>query len=686
MVYISDRQKQLLATIMSNSEGVSIKELQQSLGVSRRTIYREFEDIKPLLAKRGVAIIADRKQYNLEGNNQELAKLRQLTKEVDSKLPMSVEQRESAETCLLLVKNEPQKIIELALDLNVSEATIKNDLKHVAKSLEQYQVEFNGRKGIGIQVECDEIKRRQLIIGILLTRINDYEFFRYLEETDKKSNNFFLQLLPKSIMLMIKKTLEKTIFKQIHLDSDHSMMELILTFSLTFMRCANGNKIVDLNANSNSLKYQGYLFQFLSEYAQTEKLPVGQGDINYLANKLMASDIKRPMLSYDSDYELELSLKVKDLVQDVAHEINFDFQKNTAFINRLTKHVISLLGHHITPLPNSKIDSLTELSHRFPKLYKAIGDNWTNRFPEMSLTTSELQLLLLYFANEYTNQRYHEHIDALVICENGIGTSVILAQRLKQVFSEIKDVKISRIYELKELDLANYDLIVSTLPLSGFPGDYQLVSPLLLPDEIERIKVCLDKLQVKPNVESKDEQAVNHLGTKALSEIAIGSLFCSELVNGITVKTIPTTDLELSAIVNQCLQRLDSTLIANRAEVTEKLLKRIELAPVGLPNSNMALLHTSTHAVKRCSFTIFDLEKPIELEAMDHNLIQVTRILLMLGPAHLSTSEQAVMSMISSMIVMNDYNLSLFGSGSQKTIKDLIAKQYLDDLRQKISS
>lgn len=71
MVYISDRQKQLLATIMSNSEGVSIKELQQSLGVSRRTIYREFEDIKPLLAKRGVAIIADRKQYNLEGNNQE---------------------------------------------------------------------------------------------------------------------------------------------------------------------------------------------------------------------------------------------------------------------------------------------------------------------------------------------------------------------------------------------------------------------------------------------------------------------------------------------------------------------------------------------------------------------------------------------------------------------------------------
>ena len=125
------------------------------------------------------------------------------------------------------------------------------------------------------------------------------------------------------------------------------------------------------------------------------------------------------------------------------------------------------------------------------------------------------------------------------------------------------------------------------------------------------------------------------------------------------------------------------SIIKNQLPVAKKLIERIKLAPVGIPNSNLALLHTSNNEITRCSFTIFDLDNEINLPAMDHNEIQVKRILLMLGPEDISDPERKVMSLISSMIIMNDANLHLFENGNQEEIKNAIASQFLTELRTK---
>ena len=53
----------------------------------------------------------------------------------------------------------------------------------------------------------------------------------------------------------------------------------------------------------------------------------------------------------------------------------------------------------------------------------------------------------------------------------------------------------------------------------------------------------------------------------------------------------------------------------------------------------------------------------------------------MLSTAELSDNERAALSMVSSMIIMNDDNLKLFTTGSQNDIKDLIAIQFLSELK-----
>jgi mannitol operon transcriptional antiterminator len=83
---------------------------------------------------------------------------------------------------------------------------------------------------------------------------------------------------------------------------------------------------------------------------------------------------------------------------------------------------------------------------------------------------------------------------------------------------------------------------------------------------------------------------------------------------------------------------------------------------------------------------MFDLDNEISLLSMDHDTIQVKRILLMLAPDNLSDSEQQLLSMVSSMIIMSDSNLNLFTNGNQEQIKDALADLFLDEIKKGLTS
>lgn len=683
---LTERQKDILSLLITSEEGISVKELENRLNVSRRTIYREFKELKDVLATDELNLVNKKRKYGVEGNKEALNKLILAVKKTKIQSSMSVERRENALAAILLLNDEPKKIIQFALDLNVSEATIQNDLDIVEKSLAEYKINLIRKKGVGVYVEASESERRQVLVGILLSEINDYDFFHYLNHTQLKSHNFFLQIISRDLLFETRKALTKSIIPNIKLDSDHQLIELILIFAVSLTRIKAGFPIEKVDLEPGSLKYQGLVFRFMALITEKMALKVEQTDVTYLANKVMASDTEQTKLHYDSDYELAASIRVKNFVRIVSEKMQWNFQKSTTFVNRLIRHIIGLTQHRVTPLPNARIETLAGLSKRFTKLYTVIQQAWQAEFPTDKITSSEMQLLLLYFANEFTNFENHQQFNALVICENGIGTSAILKARLKQELPEIKQIKLSKVSDLVNIDLQKYDLILSTLELKGFSRSYQLVSPLLLDDEIIRIKNYLKDYERKYPLVNQPMFSSNKTkhATKELSKISIGTLFCADLVNSIKVQTLRYNATDLIAVVQECLAHIGRNLITTQLPVAKKILKRIQLAPVGIPNSHLALLHTSSHEIKRCTFMIFDLDNEIVLKSMDHNEIEVSRILLMLGPAELSDAEQEVMSLISSMIIMNDANLRLFTNGNQDQIKNAISSQYLQELKRKL--
>ncbi|GAA3313298.1 hypothetical protein GCM10020331_003120 [Ectobacillus funiculus] len=54
----------------------------------------------------------------------------------------------------------------------------------------------------------------------------------------------------------------------------------------------------------------------------------------------------------------------------------------------------------------------------------------------------------------------------------------MLATRLQQEFPEMKRVQNLSLFELPNINTDEYDIVVSTIALSGFSNDYIQVSPI----------------------------------------------------------------------------------------------------------------------------------------------------------------------------------------------------------------
>ena len=144
-MFLTQRQKQILQILLENQTGVTIKQIEENLGISRRTVYREFGDLK----KNNLEIVNQKGKYYLSGDAKQLQEVKELVRSSHSQSVMSIDKREKTIAATLLISTEPCKIIQFALDLNVSEATIQNDLNSVEKSLNRYHIKLIRKKGVG---------------------------------------------------------------------------------------------------------------------------------------------------------------------------------------------------------------------------------------------------------------------------------------------------------------------------------------------------------------------------------------------------------------------------------------------------------------------------------------------------------------------------------------------------------
>ncbi|WP_057736412.1 BglG family transcription antiterminator [Liquorilactobacillus uvarum] len=683
MILLSDRQKKILLRLCESDNGITMSAIENSLHISRRTVYREFSELKLYLQQHEVSVRNANGLYRLDGSATALKGLQTELQGQNEKMGLTAKQRQDALACLLLLSDEPLKIFSLAVSLDVSEGTIQRDLKVVTAALKEYQVKIVSKKAVGIETVGQEIQIRLILCGILTSEINEYEFFEYLNSKDDyRPHNFFLKLFPKDILLDCAKALKQATGAKLAHNSDVQEVQLILIIAISVMRMTNNTirkyKVVDVG---DLFKYRQRALEILGNFDGKIKEKITTSEIDFIAIQIKGLDYKLVKGDWADNYDFQISFNVKQLIQDVSETFHWNFSRDTELFSRLVKHMTFLLHNEGVKLPNTRIKVLNNVSVQYADLYHILQGALPKIFGNYGFTETEEQLILLYFANSYASTKSN-YLSALVICPNGIGTASILKSRLRRELPELAEIKIAKVSQLNEIHPNHYDVILSTLNLPGFDWNYHIVSPLLVGDEIARIKSFINKFDLEYRRKTVIEGKAVRLeeGQKRLTSLFDMVSESKKLVDHICLEQLDNKNEKLEELLVQILDRVPAAVVEDRKKIVHEMLKRVEAAPVGIPNASISLVHATDKSVLSPFFSVYELETPIVMRAMDQNAIYVKRILLMIGPAPMSDFQNSLMGTISSAIVMNNRYTEIFENGNLDKIKNLVAAQFMEQL------
>ncbi|KRL02467.1 transcription regulator [Liquorilactobacillus capillatus DSM 19910] len=657
--------------------------IENSLHISRRTIYREFSELKLYLQQHGLSVQNADGHYRLSGPIRALDGLRTELQGQNERIELTAKQRQDALACLLLLSDEPVKIFSLAVSLDVSEGTIQRDLKVITAALKEYQVKVVPKKAVGIQTVGQETQIRLILCGILTSEINEYEFFEYLNsQNDYQPHNFFLKLCPKEILLACAKALKQATGSKLAHNSDVQEVQLILIIAISVIRMTNNTirkyQVVDVG---DLFKYRQRALEILNHFDSRIKEKITTSEVDFIAIQIKGLDYKLVKGDWAHNYDFQISFNVKQLIQEVSETFHWNFSRDTELFARLVKHMTFLLHNEGVKLPNTRIKVLNNVSVQYASLYQLLQGALAKVFTGYDFTETEEQLILLYFANSYASTKSN-YLSALVICPNGIGTASILKSRLRREIPELAEIKIAKVSQLNEIHPNHYDVILSTLSLPGFDWNYHIVSPLLVGDEIARIKSFINQFNLEYKRKTVREGKMISLeeGQQRLEELFDMTSESKMLVDQIRLEHLNNNNEKLAELLVQVLAKVPTAVVKEPQQVVHEMLKRVKAAPVGIPNASISLVHATDKSVLKPFFSVYELRAPLTMKAMDQTPIQVKRILLMIGPAPMTDFQNNLMGTISGAIVMNNRYTAIFEKGNVDKIKNLIAAQFMEQL------
>ncbi|MFC6295659.1 BglG family transcription antiterminator [Lactiplantibacillus daoliensis] len=689
MVKFTQRQDDLLQLLLATPAGLSMSQIETAINSSRRTIYREFSNLELVLANAKLQIVNQDHRFQLSGTATDLVDFQAQLSDSHGIAPAFDSQtRQNALACRILMANRSMKLKELALDFDVSIATISNDLTTLAAPFADYDLSIERLKSRGIQVAGTESNVRSLFATILNNAINDYEFFKTIGKlqrglaiaaTDEQS--YFLQQLDPTVLLhcyLAVRSLKKKYFSSV---PDGQLQQLIITLTTAVMRIQHGQQVTYLRGinRDDFLKYQRLALAILTQLPDTIKSQITGAEIDFLAQQIKGLTFRIEQESALSNYDLQLTYRVKKLIDAVATNFDWSFGTDDQLLNNLTAHMQVALQRNGMPGPVPPSPELQAVRSQYPKLYAAVVRGFAATFPDQNFQIDELTYLLIHFASTYEQQLSHQTLKVLVLCPNGMTTARILKMRLARLLPEITTIEVARIGSLGQIDLQQFDMILSTTQLPGFKLNYRVVSPLLLENEVSSLREYIH--QYFPSTQMNDPQpAPQPVTTLDFDTVYQRMTIAKQILNRFTISAINNEHETMAETLVKITRHIDPNLIRDPLEVAGKLLHRIGLAPVGIPNTNLALVHTLSQQVTAPYCAIFELAVPIEFKSMDAKTIRLQRIVLMLGPADISDYENRLMGKLSALVIESQENTETFMAGSHQQLYQLISSAFLNEL------
>jgi mannitol operon transcriptional antiterminator len=700
-MYVSARERLILEILLAKKEEVTVKDLAKELDVSVRTIHRDLKGIEKILKdyhlrlvkKSGVGI-------QIMGEEEKMEELR-FNLFHFSNQEYTPDERQMIILCTLLESVEPVKLISLANDLNVTIATVSHDITKLEDRLRNFNLSILRKRGYGVELIGTETAKRRAMRSIIAENLDEVEFLSLVRENIQKKSTQqsdfiserLLGLVEKKKLLIVEKVIEEMKEELPYSIADSAHIGLVVHLALAIERILQGKNIQIDQAYLEQLQATpeyGLSEKIIRKLSKIFKVPIPEAEVGYVTMHLQGAKLRHDKEYVIEESSLKVAIKAKSLIRFVEDQLHFDLSNNVSLFQGLVAHLKPAL-YRIKQNMGITNPLLPKIKEDYEDLFVIVQEGVKKVFPDLSVPDEEIGYLVMHFGSALLGYRKAKDLSALIICSSGIGTSKMLATRLKQELPEIKRFQIASLFELNQLSIDDFDLVISTIQLPNFSSDYIVVSPILTQEEMKKLRNYIRHQMIEeihketPLMDRKfpDSQPVEKT-IKRMENIHEYSAAISTILRGFQLLTVTEPQTVEQVLKEACEFLYKQGVIRDVGFITKALLEREKRGGLGIPNTKLVLYHTRNEWVLHPSFTIVSLKKPLRVKAMDQSEIQAESLLLLLSPKQLSSQGLEVLSFISSLIIENEQSIKIFESNNVHSLSSYLAAKFEQFFDEKI--
>ncbi len=688
-MYISARERKILDFLLDKSDETTVKQLAEELDVSARTVHRDLKGVEEILKEYRLRLMKKSGsgiQVAGDEEGKEKLKLFLFTLSHNEYTP---EERQNMILSELLDEKEPVKLISLANDLNVTIATISNDLNKVEERIAPFDLTLIRKRGYGVEITGTESAKRKAMSRLIIENIDEFEFISILKENiQKKSTQYMdtitdrlLGLVDKKKLLTIEKQIEKIKPELPYSIADSAYIGLVVHLALAIERIQQGEEINfdldDLNQLKETREYK-VAEKIVSGLEDAFRIEISHGEVGYITMHLMGAKLRNENDDMFEEPSLHIGLFAQKLIRYVSDEVGQDLTRNVSLYQGLVAHLRPAM-YRIKQNMGISNPLLSKIETDYRELFDTIQNVVKEMTPDLYVPKEEIGYLVMHFASALLKTDIVKTYHILVVCSSGIGTSKMLSTKLEQEIAGIKTVNAS-LFDLETVRLKDFDAIISTIPLK-IENDYLVVNPLLLPDDVEKVKRFLfEKKEFALEESSRAGKTNEHMyRANFLEEMTKVKNYANAIYHILNELHISTTREEATKEVilkDLCETLQKKNVITSVGAVLHDLHKREETGGLGIPETAIALYHTRSDHIRLPSVSVNKLSHPIPVKAMDDSVIHIKTMILMLAPKDEANEETLeVLSGISSFIIRDEQTITQFESSEEEEIKRLLENE-----------
>lgn len=607
------RIKQILQILIEAEQPVPEQQIADSIGVSKRTVQREFEYIESglkeyqlsLEKKKNVGVWIDGNSMDLENLAGELAEVRE-SKTTDKEI------RRKYLICELLRERIPKKLYYFSELFGVSEATISNDLEAVSDWFAVNHIEILRKPGYGVALMGTE-KNYRLALQRFVSENVDDEAIRTLlyknggnvvEAVANFDSRNIYELLNSEILGEVSKTLQEMDEPKLHQMADNSYIGLVLHITIAIDRILKGEVIEA--GNESVAEYEmdedyALAAEIIARLEETFNLSIPKGEMAYIL-----LHIKGAKMSYSDRQEERHFIGSEGMLDLVDHMIDA-FDAASACELKCDEEFIHGLLMHLEPtlirlendmnIYNPLLDEIkSEYAEVFKRCEKAaeVMENVTGK----KVPESEIGYLAMHFGAALVRASDRKEIQRIVeigvICASGFGVARLMMTKLKNCLKQEVNLHTYGRDEITPYISSKTDFFISSLNLEEPDIDYIKVSPLITAMDLSMIQAKVKEYSHMPPKQQESDF------TRQLDEINAMAAEIKNLIRKYKNITIPA-DVDLDQMLS-ILARKVTAQPAAAALLKADVLRREQIMSQIFPEMGFALFHCRTKAVREAAF------------------------------------------------------------------------------------